>query len=415
MVEPIINIEALGKRYLLGAAQNKRYATLRDRITALFRNQSLRLKNQEAFWALKDVSFQVQPGEVIGIIGRNGAGKSTLLKLLSRITEPTKGRITLRGRVASLLEVGTGFHPELTGRENIYLNGALLGMKRAEINTKFDEIVAFAEVDKFLDTPVKRYSSGMYVRLAFAVAAHLDPEILVVDEVLAVGDAQFQAKCLGKMQDVAQHSGRTILFVSHNLASVRQLTNRCIMLAGGRVAFDGPTDAAIDFYLTQSRAGGEDADVTSRPRLLACSETMRFTRLSLANNQTAMPAGEPLMIEAVIEFKEAIRGARISLTVFTAEGATVGSGFSDCIISRERLGLCVATIRLPVQNLAPGSYDCSIALSVPSSGVPLMLDALDHVLPFELTPSAIRDSEVTEWHRNWGALRLPKLEVELSA
>ena len=205
----------------------------------------------EDFWALKDVSFEIKAGDVVGIIGRNGAGKSTLLKILSRITEPTEGRITLNGRVASLLEVGTGFHPELTGRENIYLNGTILGMMRREITKKFDEIVAFAEVEKFLDTPVKRYSSGMYVRLAFAVAAHLEPEILIVDEVLAVGDAQFQKKCLGKMQDVSRQEGRTVLFVSHNMSAITSLCNRVILLNKGTVQFNGSPQEGIDLYMAK--------------------------------------------------------------------------------------------------------------------------------------------------------------------
>jgi lipopolysaccharide transport system ATP-binding protein len=206
----------------------------------------------EEFWALKDVNFTVMKGEVVGIIGRNGAGKSTLLKVLSRITNPTKGRVTLRGRVASLLEVGTGFHPELTGRENIFLNGAILGMSRAEIRKKFDEIVAFAEVERFLDTPVKRYSSGMYVRLAFAVAAHLEPEILIVDEVLAVGDAEFQKKCLGKMDEVARQEGRTILFVSHNMAAIAELTSRAVLFDGGSITSDGPTSTVVSRHLSKT-------------------------------------------------------------------------------------------------------------------------------------------------------------------
>jgi lipopolysaccharide transport system ATP-binding protein len=221
----------------------------------------LRLRNKRAgkgngseFWALKDVSFSVQPGEVIGIIGRNGAGKSTLLKILSRITEPTSGVAYIRGRVASLLEVGTGFHPELTGRENIYLNGAILGMNRKEIGRKFDEIVAFAEIQKFLDTPVKRYSSGMYVRLAFAVAAHLEPEILIVDEVLAVGDAEFQRKCLGKIDEVSRHQGRTVVFVSHNLQAVQSLCSRAILLNSGRVETQGEVGSIVAQYLVQSRS-----------------------------------------------------------------------------------------------------------------------------------------------------------------
>ena len=210
----------------------------------------------EEFWALKDVSFEVQEGEVLGIIGRNGAGKSTLLKILSRITEPTSGRVTLRGRVASLLEVGTGFHPELTGRENIFLNGAVLGMSRAEIRKKFDEIVAFAEIDKFIDTPVKRYSSGMYVRLAFAVAAHLEPEILIVDEVLAVGDAEFQKKCLGKMNEVSRRDGRTVLFVSHNMEPLLKLCDRGILLNSGQLTEIGPVSEVISAYLGKpSRIG----------------------------------------------------------------------------------------------------------------------------------------------------------------
>jgi lipopolysaccharide transport system ATP-binding protein len=255
----VIHIENLSKKYILGHQKTGGYTTLRDRIA--YGTQSF-LKNlapgrkrepspaHEEFWALKDMSFDIQQGDRIGIIGRNGAGKSTLLKLLSRITEPTKGRISIQGRVASLLEVGTGFHPELTGRENIYLNGAILGMSRAEILKNFDEIVAFAEVEKFLDTSVKRYSSGMYVRLAFAVAAHLEPEILIVDEVLAVGDIQFQKKCLGKMQDVSEGQGRTVLFVSHNMDAIQRLCSRCVMLERGQLAAQGDTADVLIHYLS---------------------------------------------------------------------------------------------------------------------------------------------------------------------
>ena len=252
-----IKVEGLGKKYLIKhQASGRRYATLRDvlaeKAKSLFSNRKSEIVNRksvEEFWALQDVSFEVKPGEAVGIIGRNGAGKSTLLKLLSRITEPTAGRVRLRGRVASLLEVGTGFHPELTGRENIFLNGAVLGMHRVEIKKKFDEIVAFAEVEKFLDTPVKRYSSGMYVRLAFAVAAHLEPEILIVDEVLAVGDAQFQKKCLGKMETVAGKDGRTVLFVSHQIAAVTRLCGTVLWLDGGKSKAYGRADLICSKYL----------------------------------------------------------------------------------------------------------------------------------------------------------------------
>ncbi len=261
----IIHAEGLGKKYVLGQnGGDGAYRTFREVLTDKFRSSLRRMPaGREAgtngaepaheFWALRGVNFEVHRGEVVGVIGRNGAGKSTLLKILSRITEPTAGRIALRGRVASLLEVGTGFHPELTGRENIFLNGAILGMHRSEIKRKFDEIVDFAEVEKFLDTPVKRYSSGMYVRLAFAVAAHLEPEILIIDEVLAVGDMEFQKKCLGKMQQVAEGEGRTVLFVSHNMGAVGSLCKRVIALAGGRVVFDGNTNDGITKYLQGDR------------------------------------------------------------------------------------------------------------------------------------------------------------------
>jgi lipopolysaccharide transport system ATP-binding protein len=266
MSETAIVVEGLSKSYLIGhrslAHQRSRYTALRDvvgREIANFARKTVDVlrgrevvqgDEVEEFWALKDVSFQVKKGEVLGIIGRNGAGKSTLLKVLSRITEPTKGRVVLEGRVASLLEVGTGFHPELTGRENIFLNGAILGMTQREIRRKFDEIVAFAEVERFIDTPVKRFSSGMYVRLAFSVAAHLEPEILVVDEVLAVGDAEFQKKCLGRIGDFSRREGRTVLFVSHNLAAVSELTDRALLLNSGSVALDGSVAEALSSYLS---------------------------------------------------------------------------------------------------------------------------------------------------------------------
>ena len=271
MPDTVISIANLSKRYLVGHRSGQRYTALRDVIAREVHNftrkgldfvrgrQIVQGDEVEEFWALKNVSLEVKRGEVIGIIGKNGAGKSTLLKILSRITEPTEGRIRLSGRVASLLEVGTGFHPELTGRENIFLNGAILGMSRKEIARKFDDIVAFAEVEKFLDTPVKHYSSGMYVRLAFSVAAHLEPEILIVDEVLAVGDAQFQKKCLGKMRDVSTGLGRTILFVSHNLSAVSSLCPRTLLLEGGTLIYSGPTDHVLGYYRERYQ-GDQSAD-----------------------------------------------------------------------------------------------------------------------------------------------------------
>ena len=268
MSEIVIKAENLGKKYVIGhQAERGGYTALRDVLMQNARSLWNKTKDlatgkpiiqgdtMEEVWALKDVSFEICRGEAVGIIGRNGAGKSTLLKILSRITEPSTGRVTIKGRVASLLEVGTGFHPELSGRENIYLNGTIMGMTRVEIKRKFDEIVAFAEVEKYLDTPVKRYSSGMYVRLAFAVAAHLEPEILIVDEVLAVGDAQFQKKCLGKMEDVSAKEGRTVLFVSHNMASIQQLCGKGVLLENGSISFSGEIKNTIDYYLKNNSFG----------------------------------------------------------------------------------------------------------------------------------------------------------------
>ena len=270
-MKPIIEVKGLSKKYKLGVFNAKTLREEAEAFLARFARKKLKSGNAEnlkdsplvtrhpslssqsdEFWALRDVSFDVQPGEVIGVIGRNGAGKSTLLKILSRITEPTSGEVRIRGRVASLLEVGTGFHAELTGRENIFLNGAILGMSKAEIRSKFDEIVAFAEIEKFIDTPVKRYSSGMYVRLAFAVAAHLEPEILIVDEVLAVGDVEFQKKCIGKMQDVSR-GGRTVLFVSHNMSAIERLCQKVVMLKGGQVFAAGPVHEVTQMYLASAR------------------------------------------------------------------------------------------------------------------------------------------------------------------
>lgn len=313
MSQPVITVEGLGKRYLIG--HQVRHDTLRDRIAYGARGLLRRWKHsvggtttQEEFWALRDVSFEIKQGEVVGIIGRNGAGKSTLLKILSRITEPTTGRASIRGRVASLLEVGTGFHPELTGRENVYLNGAILGMTRTETRRKFDEIVAFAEVERFLDTPVKHYSSGMYVRLAFAVAAHLEPEILIVDEVLAVGDTAFQQKCLGKMQTIANGEGRTVLFVSHNMIAVQRLCRSVLLMERGRSHFLGPVDKAIESYLNLDSADAIlDADqsliLADRPQ--NGNGTVHFRRLRLLDDQgrpvASSTIGQSLTIEVEFE------------------------------------------------------------------------------------------------------------------
>ncbi len=287
---PAIEVSDLSKRYVI--EHESRHDNLRDQLHHTARKLWRRARwgtgfEREEFWALRDVSFSIQPGEVVGIIGRNGAGKSTLLKILSRITEPTSGKVAIRGRVASLLEVGTGFHPDLTGRENVFLNGAILGMSRAEIRAKFDEIVAFAEVERFLDTPVKRYSSGMYVRLAFAVAAHLEPEILIVDEVLAVGDASFQKKCLGKLQDVTRREGRTVLFVSHNLSVVSGLCARSLWLHQGQIAGLGPTNEVIgNYYQSGAQRLGEVVLAADDPKAGNERARLRSVRVLSEGNVT---------------------------------------------------------------------------------------------------------------------------------
>jgi lipopolysaccharide transport system ATP-binding protein len=285
MSTPVISIRGLGKEFALGESSG--HDTLRDHLAAGWRKLmkgSGKGGAARKFWALRGVSFDVAQGDVIGIVGRNGAGKSTLLKVLSQISEPSEGEIRIRGRIASLLEVGTGFHPELTGRENVYLNGAILGMQRAEIRAKFDEIVAFADVEKFLDTPVKRYSSGMYVRLAFAVAAHLEPEILVIDEVLAVGDIQFQKRCLGKMADVARE-GRTILFVSHNLAAVQKLCTRGVLLEQGQLKYDGSVEECVEKYLSSGAEMNADTGGSGVSQAVmdkqAADAPLRFTKIEL--------------------------------------------------------------------------------------------------------------------------------------
>ena len=298
MIETIIQVENLSKRYTLahqGGGNRGLRHVVNDFLSAPFRrrkNVSSTEQFTEEFWALKDVSFEIKRGEVVGIIGRNGAGKSTLLKILSRITEPTSGQVELTGRVASLLEVGTGFHPELTGRENILLNGAILGMSRAEIRRKFDEIVEFAEVARFLDTPVKRYSSGMYVRLAFAVAAHLEPEILIIDEVLAVGDAQFQKKCLGKMGQVASNEGRTVVFVSHNMAAVSALCPKSAYLENGRLISFGETPAVIARYTAENRINTYEKDRSSKVSWIRKAWIQSRSKQAVVSGITTVKPGE---------------------------------------------------------------------------------------------------------------------------
>jgi lipopolysaccharide transport system ATP-binding protein len=378
----VIRAEGLGKKYQIGhAAKRERYVALRDVIArgardfwrktaGIARGRALLAGDAvEEFWALKDVSFEVTRGEVLGIIGRNGAGKSTLLKILSRITEPSEGRVTITGRVASLLEVGTGFHPELTGRENIYLNGAILGMSRAEVRRKFDEIVHFAEIEKFLDTPVKRYSSGMYVRLAFAVAAHLEPEILVVDEVLAVGDKHFQDKCLGKMQDVTQ-SGRTVLLVSHNMPLIKSLCSAVIVLAGGSVTFSGCTSDGVEEYLREVPPQAYAVVPLENRTDRSGDGRLRFIDAYVLGPDGAkniLPMGAPARIVVSYFAGEMIRSCDLSIHIEDSYDqsllrlATRESGMPFQGLHRAGQLVC----HIPKLPLLPGRYKLLLAASVP--------------------------------------------------
>lgn len=339
MTDPIIHIENVGKKYILAHRQPNQNPTLKDAVSAAVRALVEKVRSpqhtggmystREEFWALKDISLELRQGERVGIIGRNGAGKSTLLKILSRITEPTTGRIRIKGRVASLLEVGTGFHPELTGRENIFLNGAVLGMSKAEVRTKFDEIVAFAEIEKFLDTPVKRYSSGMYVRLAFAVAAHLEPEILIVDEVLAVGDLAFQRKCLGKMEHVT-NEGRTLLFVSHNMSSILSLTQRCVLLESGRMAAIGTTESVVRQYVQQldalaaSTGKAHLSDLSRDENIVGQKARYEWVRLlnSKGEESGTFFEREPIVVELGFRVMQRLQSLQLGCTMKTLEGET---------------------------------------------------------------------------------------------
>ena len=373
-----IKVENLSKSYVVGhnTAQGEKYTALRDVVSRnakilarktrdmLTGRQIVQGDEVEEFWALKDINFEIQQGDRVGIIGRNGAGKSTLLKILSRITEPTQGRVTIQGRVASLLEVGTGFHPELTGRENIFLNGAILGMSRKEIQYKFDEIVDFAEVEKFLDTPVKRYSSGMYVRLAFAVAAHLEPEILIVDEVLAVGDAQFQKKCLGKMQEVG-NQGRTVLFVSHNMAMISNLCQTGLVLNAGKNNFFGDISESVIKYYQEANRNNQP------PSRLLKSETAELIRCELigVNESNELTIHDELRIRMVYRLLKDIEGKCVpNFHFFIADGTYAFVSNAEGVEKRSS-GVYFADCRLPANLLNEGAYFVGIALTTyPGNG-----------------------------------------------
>ncbi len=366
MDDAAIRICELGKRYRLRQQSAQRYTALRDVIRQGVRNMISRAprlqshENGEEFWALQDVSFEVQPGESVGIIGRNGAGKSTLLKILARITEPTTGKIAWRGRMASLLEVGTGFHPELTGRENIYLNAAILGMSRADIRARLDEIVAFAEVERFLDTPVKRYSSGMYMRLAFAVAAHVQPDILVLDEVLAVGDAAFQRKCLSRLGDLAAHQHTTVLMISHNMQALLRLCQRGLLLHEGRLMAQGGIDSVVKQYHSQFAENRLSFDCTHLPRADHLRSQILIRRVSIEGSDTGVSFGSALEFQLIVERQGEAPGLAVAWAVFSGHGDEVAS--ARVAAAAMPFPRAIISLRVPHLRLAPGHYTVNFGL-----------------------------------------------------
>ena len=404
---PIINVENLSKKYVLSHQQQESYTALRDVMANKFKALGRKILHpatrqrglsHEDFWALNDVSFQIEPGDRVGIIGRNGAGKSTLLKILSRITEPTKGRVGINGRVASLLEVGTGFHPELTGRENIFLNGSILGMTRVEIRKKLDEIVDFAEVEKFLDTPVKHYSSGMYVRLAFAVAAHLEPEILLVDEVLAVGDTAFQKKCLGKMEEVSKSEGRTILFVSHNLTAVQNFCDKTIYLNKGSVVGFEQTRHIIEQYLNDCVSGTNLSWDGMHPE----NSKLRLTRISVDSSEGCqLFITSDIKINIELELLTDISGIAFEITIFNLDGVVAFSSFTETMYLRK--GRSHATCTVPKDIFNNHHYTVSIGISKDYN---YFIVKIDEALTIDLleTPSGLG------WQGEWPGVVRPRLE-----
>ena len=417
MSRPAIVVENLGKEYKRGL-QRARYKTFREALVNAVKAPLRRFKSlrgggarDEWFWALRDVSFEVQPGEVVGLIGRNGAGKSTLLKILSRITSPTTGMARLRGRVGSLLEVGTGFHSELTGRENIYLNGAILGMKKTEIDRKFDEIVAFAEVEKFLDTPVKHYSSGMYVRLGFAVAANLEPDVLLIDEVLAVGDSAFQKRCLGKIGEVAGQ-GRTVIFVSHNIGAVASLCNRVVWLAEGRLRSAGPASTVTAEY--ESVVLSNEGESLDRLRPADYGKEIRFLRIDIAGAYGAsLPFGEPMAFALTVQADMAAQDLSISGSLFTTSGFCLATWFSSVfsIGAHEERRL---QLQVPNFNLAPGTYYAGF--SIGRGGRNSGRHDFDLILGkpvLQILPLSLDNDHIASWGSHWGRIVLnSELTVE---
>ncbi|MBQ7976020.1 MAG: ATP-binding cassette domain-containing protein [Clostridia bacterium] len=420
MNEVAVKIENVSKEYRLGAIGG---TTLRDDLQRLWAKLlkkedpttkigTKNVKLNEKFLALDDISLQVNKGEAVGIIGHNGAGKSTLLKLLSRVTAPTKGTISFNGRIASMLEVGTGFHPELTGRENVYMNGAILGMTKEEIAKKFDEIVAFAEMEKFIDTPVKRYSSGMYVKLAFAVAAHLDSEILIMDEVLAVGDMKFQQKCLGKMKDAASRESRTVLYVSHNMNTIRQLCSRCIVLDHGKIIFDGDVEKAIQLYIEHNMDynTSKNYEDIETPPWITKNDIKLISAEYVDKQNCSFENGEPLKIRLKWKNNCDINNLNARFVVYSSDDTRICASFAYNFYSGKAGDVSQADFLINISALAPGDYQCYYVMFIANEfGTNVDVEyvkGLDFSVKENVKPGELA------WRSNiWGKVRLPKAEV----
>ncbi len=364
-----------------------------------------------SFMALNGIDLTVYQGEVLGIIGPNGAGKSTMLKLLSRVTAPTEGDIDLYGRIASMLEVGTGFNGEMTGRENIYMNGAILGMTKTEIDAKMEDIIEFSEVRDFIDTPVKRYSSGMYVKLAFSVAAHLDSEIMIMDEVLAVGDSAFQRKCLDKMRKVAKEEGRTVLYVSHNMNTIRALCDRCIVLREGKIIFDGNVNQAIDVYMEETADEGTFFDFSSKKRYPHLSQALKLVSLKILNHdQNSIEEGEDFLLTLQCVAKKDVEGVKLRLEVHFADGTNVGTAISNCSITASQGQVLDIEARLDVSNLTPGIYKCTLVSFICDElGHQSVIDLVDGALTFTVMEPTV--TKLIWLSQNWGHVHLNNLDI----
>lgn len=410
----VIKVEHIGKKYIIRhnrinpAPSEGKAANPATRLAKL-----LKRRTKEDFWALKDINFEIRQGERVGIIGKNGAGKSTLLKLLSRITEPTEGRIELTGKISAMLEVGTGFNPELTGRENVYLNGAILGMSKAEIDDKFDRIVAFSEIDKFIDTPVKRYSSGMYVRLAFAVASHLDPDILIIDEVLAVGDQKFRQKCMDRMNEIAQ-GNKTILCVSHQMNVIRELCDRVIVLQNGKLIYDGETEAGIRFYLNAEREPGQDffdLKVLVRPDFIKPQAHLNALTI-LNSSERAQGLSGVLRFQLDWSADKDLDGVKLRLMVRYADGAAVGIALSAALCDAKAGESYRHCFAFDTGRLFPGDYTANLALyQSDAEGGSNYLDHAGDAIAFEVYELQNRDKSIIYSHQYWGHVRLDDLIV----